>query len=94
MTLTSVDAGRLLDELIARDGPPKSQKGCCLFAARVAIMICGVPENDLAFVIAATHLARGLFSPEFETNEVKRLGWIDMCETALREAAGSKDWTL
>lgn len=86
------------DELIAalarfhleRDRP-RTQYDCCLLGARCSIAVGDIPRTDEEFIEAAYGQAKGLFGPAFEEADyAQKSTWIDMCERALREAAGAE----
>lgn len=62
----------------------------CLYAARICISVGAAPKSDREFLDAAHGLASGLFGPAFKSVSYGQTSeWIDMCERALREAAGA-----
>jgi hypothetical protein len=68
---------------------PASQEECCAAAARIAITVCGGPNDDNDFVCRAKALAAGLFGPAYASATMsQRWVWEDMCERELRRAAG------
>lgn len=72
----------------AQHGTPETQAQLCASAARTVMRRFGAPLSDLEFIDCGYALARGLFDSKWEaTSEGQRWVWIDMCETALREAA-------
>lgn len=67
--------------------PPLSQFDCCLISARVAVSIRGTPADNGEIISCAHALARGLFEEAFDTaDENQRAVWLDMAESALRQA--------
>lgn len=70
---------------------PKTQYECAQLGARISIAIGDIPRTDDEFINAAFGQAKGLFGPAFEAADCgQRSAWIDMCERALREAAGAE----
>jgi hypothetical protein len=77
-------------KLALTKAPPKTQYECCLISARASIAVGDIPQNDEEFLSAAWGTAGGLFGPAFEAADyTQKSEWIDMCERALREAAGT-----
>jgi hypothetical protein len=71
--------------------PPKSQYDCCLLGARCSIAVGDIPRSDEEFIEAAYGQAKGLFGPAFAAADyAQKSAWVDMCERALREAAGAE----
>lgn len=69
---------------------PRTQYECCLIGARAAVAIGEIPGSDEEFLSAAVQAASGLFAEAFERADYdQKVAWIDMCERALREAAGA-----
>jgi hypothetical protein len=82
------DIKKLIEEKITHKRP-ETQEDCCELAASVDINLYGTPANDDEILARACYLAEGLFGEAFEEgSEYQRLEWIDMCEVALRKAAG------
>lgn len=70
--------------------PPRNQYDACLIASRISVALGDIPRSDAAFIDAAHGLATGLFGPAFSAASAgQKAIWIDMCERALREAAGA-----
>lgn len=79
-----------MTEYALKSNPPKTQYDCCLIGARCSVALGNIPKDDAEFISAAWGQAKGLFGPAFEAAEyAQKTTWIDMCERALREAAGA-----
>ncbi len=77
-------------KLALKKRQPRNQYECCLVAARISIAVGDIPQNDAEFIDAAHGQAAGLFGPAFaKADPSQKAIWIDMCEQALREAAGA-----
>jgi hypothetical protein len=83
-----IEIRKMFDAALA-GGKVHTQEDCCAFATQVDINALGVPQTDAEIIERAYPLASGLFGPAFRNaDQHQRLAWIDMCERALRKAAG------
>jgi hypothetical protein len=88
--MTKQEVIAAITELAMAKRRPRTQYECCLIGARASVAVGDVPTTDEEFLSAAWGQASGLFGPAFERADYdQKVAWIDMCDRALREAAGA-----